>query len=195
MFTYNLYFLTGPEVTIGKLGNAIFLPNIERFDDNVIKLGDHNNDCLGNISLCPGGVTLSLWFKIEYYITNWSHLFRSTSFYCPMHCNATSCALYVYVRNESHMQQFPSFTDLSYGKWHHMGIACDESSSCVVYIDGCVPSGTYKVTRQENLVDRKDFELGCDNGNKCTRVHYDELRFWTVKKSQLFMWWLWNLYV
>ena len=153
-----------------------------------MRLGHHKNDCLGNLTLCPNGSTLSIWFKLESRITDFSHLFHSTLYSPRVRTYSSDYAIYFHLRNETHKQVLSDFPRLLYGEWHHLGITYN--SGFEVYVDGCVPLGITKKMFQESLVYKNEFEFGCDGGNKCTRAHLDDLRFWNVKKSRIFMWWL-----
>ena len=159
-----------------------------------MRLGHHNNDCLGNSTLCPNGSTLSLWFKLESKLAAWGHLVESTLYYVPFKTDSLNYTFNLHLRNETHTQKFKQFPCFSYKVWHHLGITYDPTSGYEVYIDGSIPTGRTKGTQQETLVYKDQFELGCNAGSQCMRVHVDDLRFWTVKKSKSFMWWLWKIY-
>ena len=153
-----------------------------------MRLGSHKNDCLGNLTLCQNGSTLSLWFKLESSIVNWSHFFQSTLYYAPLRTYATDYAIHFHLRNETHDQRWFDFPRLLYGEWHHLGVTYN--SGFEVYVDGCVPTGLSKSMVEESLVYKNEFDFVCDRGNKCTRAHLDDIRFWNIKKSRVFMWWL-----
>ena len=100
----------------------------------------------------------------------------------------------VFLGNETHLQKFVGFQAFSYGKWYHFGITYHRNSGYEVYLNGCIPTGRTKETQLQTPGIIDYFDFGCDNGRDCLRVHLDDLRFWTVKKSSHFMWWLWKMY-
>ena len=185
---------SGPYTVKGKLGEAVFFPNEVKNDDNALKLGHHKTDCLGNVTLCPNGSTLSLWFRIESSIGDWGHMFDGTMHHAAFKTDSINYTFHLHLKNETHEEVIRNFPTFSYRVWHQLGITYDPTSGYEVYVDGSIPSGLTKVTEQRNLVYRNQFRLGCNNGHSCLRVHLDDFRFWTVKKSKSFMWWLWKIY-
>ena len=158
-----------------------------------MRLGGHSNDCLGNVTLCPDGTTLSLWFKLESQVGNWAHLLQSTLYFVLCQTFGSNYFTHIYLRNETHDQHFSDFPPLSYGTWYHLGITYQPHLGYEVYIDGCLPVGHTKNSHQWTPA-IQNFQLGCDYGNKCMKVFLDDLRFWTAKKSHVFMYWLWKMY-
>ena len=194
MYNDLLLFISGPSTSSGKLGNALFFPNTGKHDDNVLRLGSHSNDCFGNVSLCPNGLTFALWFKLESQITGWSHPFHGIPYRPYFETYLNSYKPHINLLNATHLHAFHGIPVLSYGEWHHLGITYDATSGFAVYIDGCVPADNTILKSTVNWAIPNDFVLGCEGGTKCTRVHLDDLRFWTAKKSALFIWHLWKMY-
>ena len=186
--------ISGPSISTGKLGNAIFLPNTDKSDDNEIRLGIHQNDCFGNITLCPNGLTLAFWIKIQSKITSYSHFLRGTTFKFLAHALANNYNPIIRLFNTTHRQESRGILGLSYGEWYHFVITYDASSGSGLYLDGRVTSREAWVTIVWTKGNVNDFILGCEGGSKCTRVHYDDLRFWSVKKSSQFICYLWKIY-
>ena len=188
------FIFSGPYTTKGKLGKAVFFPNNAKNDNNALRLGHHKDDCLGNVTLCPNGSTLSLWFKLDQSIGSWGHLFDGTLYHAAFKTDSMNYTFLLHLRNETHKQVISNLPTLSYKVWHQLGITYHPTSGYEVYIDGFVPNGLSKVTEQRTLVYKNQFQLGCNNGGLCLRVYLDDLRFWTVKKSKSFMLWLWKIY-
>ena len=183
-------YISGPYTTQGKHGNAIFTPNIGTLDDNVISLGTHENDCLGNIPLCPNGLTLSLWFKAEPQSHPWPHVFSSTYFTVLFNNGPGVLKLRTLLRNGTHQIWYLDLSIVAPNVWTHFGFTYTANTGINFFQDGC------KLTRPKNpqIAEMtpviKDFELGCTDGAHCAKITYDDFRFWTTAKDEQFMWWL-----
>ena len=174
----------------GRFGNAVYTPNTGTYDDNVINLGSHLNNCLGRISECPNGSTFSLWFKPLQHPHNWPVLLNSSNYNVALEQTPHGFVPGVRLNNGTHEHHFSNFGKVSQDAWHHFGLTYSRIDGFEVYIDGC--RGKAFLVRPVSPV-AKDFELGCRRGANCAKVLYDEFRFWTVKKSQQFVGWLWNM--
>ena len=170
----------------------MFCPNSAQYDSKTIELGDHRQDCLGNMALCPGGFTFSLWFKAADIGVQWSHPFHSTYMLFFVRRLPNGMKPYFTLRNETHHHLVGKTNILSFDNWHHVAITYSKNSGYNTYFDGCIAPDVNPKVEDIVLVHRK-FEMGCDNGNKCMKIHYDDLRFWTERKSPQFIRWLWNM--
>ena len=126
--------------------------------------------------------------------TDWVHIFRGTL--CRAYFNTFTSDYQPHFRgyNATHSQYIGDLPRLSYGDWHHFVITYEANSGFEVFVDGCIPPSRTRITNAENLVIANDFEMGCEGGNKCSQISFDDLRFWTAKKSPLFIWRLWKIY-
>ena len=183
-----IIYISGPYTTPGKYGNAIFTPNTGKYDGNVIDLGRHENDCLGKLSLCPKGLTLSLWFKADPPSHVWPILFSSTHFtiYFELKGHLRLKAL---LQNGTHQIKYSTLAHIAPIVWTHLGITYIANSGFEFFHNGC------KLTKPNPIVlpmtpVLKNFELGCAGGQKCMKVAYDDLRIWSSVKDEQFMWWL-----
>ena len=64
----------------GKHGSAIQIlngPSIPK--EQIIKLGTHEDSCVGKIPFCPEGATLSFWFKALQQISSYPYMLASSS--------------------------------------------------------------------------------------------------------------------
>ena len=130
--------ITDPNITIGKYGNAIFIPYIGGPGNFAIKLGTHEHDCLGNITLCPNGATFSLWYKPVEISAPWGTVFDSTSLYAFYHLNSEGFKMFFQLNNGSHLFKFTSVPRVAWLKWYHVGITYSKESDFVVHFDGCM---------------------------------------------------------
>ena len=176
---------------MGKQGNAIFIPSPGGHGDIAITLGTHEHDCLGNITLCASGATFSLWYKPVEVSVDWGTLFDSTSLRVFYHLNSEDFKMHFHLNNGSHLFRFDSISRVAWHKWYHVGITYSKESGFVVHFDGCTQRKADTIEPYNVTI--KNFQLGCVTGNNCPRVHFDDLRFWGVKKSPLFIWALKNM--
>ena len=169
------------------------MPNTAYQDDNVISLGNHSTDCFGNVSLCPNGITFSLWFKVEATFGLYSHVFQSTCLHAFINKMANGdLRLFATLKNGTHRlkhELFPLFTP---NVWHHLAFTYSSKQEFNVWYDGNIH--TDNVTIWKTPSPTVDFELGCSSRiHKCLRIAFDDLRFWKVWKNPNFMLWLWNM--
>ena len=161
------------------------MPNTGGLGNIAIKLGTHEHDCLGNITLCPNGATFSLWFKPIKTSTNYGTMFESTSLYAYWHQNSTGAQMFFNLNNGSHVFKFSSLPRVALDEWYHVGIIYSKLSGFLVYFPECLPRQPDEIQRYNVIV--KNFDLGCIPRQYCVRVYFDDLRFWTVKKSTQFI--------
>ena len=186
-----LHSFSGPQVTEGRYGNAIYTPNTEgKVDDNVINLGTHENDCFGNVSLCTNGATLSLWIKVALPSHRWPRIIDGSWFAFWLRFKNNEILLSAQGKNGTHVHLIKYFAKVTNNQWHNIGITFSPGNGFEVYFDGCrtIPTQISDAT----LIPRS-IQLGCQNGVNCAEISYDDLRFWTAKKSPYFMWWLWKM--
>ena len=187
-----LHSISGPQLTAGKYGNAVYTPNTQGSnDDNVISLGTHDNDCFGNVGLCTNGATLSFWIKGVRPRYLWPRLLDGSWFEFWFELRNNELLVSAAMKNGTHYHQFIFFAKMTYDQWHNIGMTFSPGSKPEVYFDGC------KTEAVENRISAgmpilRTIELGCFRGATCVEIHYDDLRFWTATKSPQFMWWLWN---
>lgn len=193
------HIVTGPYITSGKIGNAIYTPNVRANDNNTIDLGSHQGDCFGMVWNCPDGATLSLWFKTE--LPTYSHdltmLFKSSTMTVIMEEESGSFELRPNLHlNATHHARLRGFPPVTPGEWHHLGITYSLRNGFEVFFDGCKSSDITSTVTPKSLT-VVDIMLGCQTKQEfryCPVTHYDDLRFWTALKSDRFMWWLWKMW-
>ena len=94
--------------------------------------------------------------------------------------------------NGTHLHQLGDFPLITYNQWHHLGIVYSTNYGFEVYHDGCMHMYTLVKTTAK-IPTIRSFRLGCDYSRNCMTMGFDDLRFWTTRKPQLFMWWLWTM--
>ena len=192
---YLTLYISGPHITPGKQGNAIFTPNTGTTHGNVIDLGTHENDCLGSLSLCPNGVTLSLWFKIDS-VFSWPMLMSSTYFVIGMDeipGAPGSVKVKSHSLNVTHEITYYELYIVQPNVWTHFALTYNVNSGYEFFQDGCKLTKESKNTYiKETAPVIKNFELGCSKGSNCVKFAYDDFKFWSTAKDEQFMWWLAN---
>ena len=170
----------------GKYGSGIHLPNWGTIDDNIISLGNHDNDCLGNVMLCPKGVTMSIWFKAPTQAHVWPWILNSPAF-----------RLFVEILSDGRLK--PTFgldgtlydyqgEPLTLNEWHLI-VYTYKDLGFNVYIDGCkLPIYFRKILAAQQGI----YEIGCKLYANCMTLTVDDFRFWGEQKDDHFIWWLWS---
>ena len=125
----NFSYFAGPYTTLGKRGNAIFLPNSHHADGNLINMGAHASDCFGNISLCPNGFTFSIWFTFAPLNTTYTDFLYSTImfFVFTLH-SENNFRLGVTAFNETHIHQFWALPIFPSRDWIQVGLTYSRGS-------------------------------------------------------------------
>ena len=190
MSRYHLF--AGPSTSVGKYDNGIFLPNTANSDDNFISLGTHSNDCFGSVTLCPNGVTFSLWFKPDSQFGTWSHLCQSTYIHGFFKQLANgNLKLSIDFRNGTHRYRYDSLPEIILNMWHHLGITYSAKYGLNIYFDGVVQTGNFAII--SSGISPKTWELGCTGKKFCIRIMYDDLRFWKMWKNPELVLRLWSM--
>ena len=168
------------------------MPNTAHQDDNVISLGNHSTDCFGNVTLCPNGITFSLWFKVEAAYGEGSHVFQSTCLHAFIKKMANgNLQLWATLKNGTHRLKYESFSLVTPNVWHQLGFTYSSKHEFNVWYDGNIHDNVKIVKTPSPTM---DFELGCSNRVQyCIRIIFDDLKFWKVWKNHNFMKWLWNI--
>ena len=187
---YLTIFISGPYIVQGKYGNAIFTPNTGSLNDKVINLGTHENDCLGNLALCPNGVTLSLWFKVDDPFS-WPIMIYSTHFIFAIERTSGGLKLKSHSKSMTHEITYHQLSTIKTNIWTHFALTYTTNSGYEFFQDGCKLTKQNPVIRPMTPVIR-NFELGCANGANCMKIAYDDFKFWSTAKDEQFMWWLAN---
>ena len=186
-----MFFTVGPHLTVGKYGNAIFVPNLGTLDDNYISLGGQTDNCLDNMKLCPSGMTMSFWLKASQQNHNWPQIIFSTAVRMYLKRTSTNLLLQGFFSDEKHIEAFEDAATVTMEKWHLLALSYSEDQF-QFYFDGC------KVETEPRIVPKSStkeysFTMGCREGYRnCARNHYDEFRFWKTAKSPRFIHWLWQ---
>ena len=188
---YLTIFISGPYIVQGKYGNAIFTPNTASLNDKVINLGTHENDCLGKLSLCPKGLTFSLWFKLDPHTDIWRNLFTSTHFTVSLVKVSGVLKLNSFIRNGTHQIKHVGLTVITPYTWSHFGFTYSVNYGSEFFHNGCKLTNPNPVITAK-IPDIRNFQFGCYRGEYCTKAAYDDFRFWTAAKDEQFMWWLWQ---
>ena len=184
-----LHSISGPYLTTGKYGKAVYTPNTEgHYDDNQINLGTHDNDCFGNVSHCTNGATLSFWIKAHEQMGISPRLLLGSWFFFGFNMKNGELLESATLRNGTHSHFYTHFAKVTYNQWHNIGMTYSPGKGFEVYFDGCKALRTGLATSAPIST---SIELGCTYGGQyCCMVNYDELRFWAATKSPRFMWWL-----
>ena len=150
-------------------------------------MGLHANDCLGNVTLCPDGVTVSFWIYVFSQSHSWPFLFHGTSIDILAYTPSTNPRADGVVFNGTH--SWTSGDRLIYDYWHHYALVYTAKDGVTWYSDGY-----RRDPETPKLQDRRSWnlELGCANSKNCAKAKYDDLRVWNEAKDENFIWHLWQ---
>ena len=123
---------------------------------------------------------------------DWPIPFISTSLHTLFPRATEGLYLRLKVHNGTHFHVIDVEFPITYDKWHHLGIVYSLDHGIEVYVDGCKQVYSIDGIKSQNP-EIRNFHLGCNNGGNCVKLHYDDLKFWAVRKTQQFMWWLWSM--
>ena len=184
---YRKLFFSGPYLASGKFGKALRLPNTFTQDDNTLSLGHHENNCFGNVSLCPNGVTISFWIYMFTHSYKWPIPATGPSFQLSAYTPTTNPLFMITLYNSSH--QWYTSPGLIYDYWHHFAFVYTAKDGFMLYSDGyrhdpVTPTPHHK--GPQNLL------MGCAGSQHCTIAKYDDLRVWNEAKDEDFIWLLWQ---
>ena len=186
-----MFFFSGPTVSSGRFGNAIFTPNNSTFDDNRILLGSHENDCLENVTLCPDGVTVSLWIYMFEQSHQWPAPVNGPLFFLFAYAGspAGSPGPYIVVRLYNATHEWRKGRPLIYDYWIHFAFVYSAKDGFTLYSDGYRQDPLSPKPKSRKSV---NLEMGCLGMKHCTKAKYDDLRVWNEAKDENFIWRLWQ---
>ena len=170
------------------IGNALQVPNTGSLDDNKLYLGHHDNDCLGNVTHCPDGLTISFWIYMFQQSYQWPYSLRGTFFEFSAYTPATNPFHAASVYNGTHRWGLGG-DRIIYDYWHHYAFVYTAEGGFVIYTDGYRrdQDGPHSEVRPSI-----EYEMGCIGSQNCAKAKYDDLRVWNEAKDEDFIWHLWQ---
>ena len=177
-----------PTISSGKVGSAIRVNNRNTYGSTKLSFGRHETDCLGNVTLCPNGVTISFWI----YMYKQSHMYPrpvdGPTIEIMGITKPSSGEFRLSLYNTTHRWHKRQF--IIYNYWHHLAFVYTAKDGFTWYFDG------YRYNPfngKEIYRGAQDFEVGCRGGAHCSKAKYDDLRVWNEAKDEKFIWRLWQL--
>ena len=172
----------------GRFGNALEVQNSGTHGTTKLSLGTHENDCLGNLTLCPDGVTISFWIYMFKQSHQWPAPIVGSTFYFICKTPSTNPVFRPTIYNGTH--EWNKETQMIYDYWHHFAFVYTAKDGLTWYSDGYrhdpITPGLYS-RGSRNL------EMGCLGTRNCAKAKYDDLRVWNEAKDEKFIWRLWQL--
>ena len=174
----------------GKYGRCIHIPNVGPDDGIHINLYDHSNDCFGKVTLCPKGVTFSIWFKAPAQTHDSLCMFSSPMMRIFFNRMLDGQLQPRYILNDTSYLALGNPVTLD--EWHHIGIVY-YNTEWAVYRDGCKESlGTGDTAGAPAGNQVGIIHIGCEGGSNCMNVYVDTIRFYNEMKNGHFMWMMWQ---
>ena len=170
------------------------IPNDEEDSGIYVDIGQHQNDCLGNIMLCTKGLTLSLWFQGQKQKAKYPVLFISSSIKVHFKQGKNDLDLYITLTNTTHQKAYTSgLPVVTFDEWHLIAITYSTNKDFEVYYDGHKLDNALPTFITTATLSPVNVQFGCSSALDCGKFHYDDFRFWNVRKSPRFMWYLWKM--
>ena len=115
----------GAELVPGKIGNAVLLRGRGQYVD----IGEHMEECLGNIEKCKNGITISMWIN--------ARRLRDNSYFL------SSPSYSLYYKDRELKSNFASAgkswkvgtPDFNTNQWHNVLLSWEPSAGLSMYID------------------------------------------------------------
>ena len=154
----------------GKVGRALYTNGVNQS----VNLGNVRHTCLGNISKCENGISISVWLKthyrnISFYMTNGGHTMRSIG----VNLMQKHSGLLITVRNESGYWQVQN-VPFELHHWYHITMVWIPNTSARLFVNGCLAKETYAFVEIESY--RRDNENDLMIGTSNTPPHVDRYR-------------------
>ena len=180
---------SGPVLTSGKFDEALQVPNTGTGDGNKLSLGRHETDCLGNVTICPDGVTVSFWIYMYYHSDEWTYPVYGPMFQimAKPYGGSTGGTFVIGLYNGTHRWRIGQ--GLIYDHWHHFAFVYKEKEGFVWFFDG------YRYNQITPIAEKRTsgkLELGCKRVTNCSKTKYDDLRVWNEAKDETFIWRIWQ---
>ena len=181
-----MWYFPGPKIHSGRFGNALQVLNTGTIGSNKIILGNHQNDCFGNVSLCPDGVTISFWIYMFSHPHNWPGPVNGPVFYFFCYTPSKNPHCTVKVWNGTHRWQRNE--RIIYNYWHNFVWVFTPKDGLTWYVDG------YRrdpMTPNPEIRGPRNLDLGCLGTQHCAIAKYDDIRVWNEAKDENFIWQFW----
>lgn len=182
--TYN-----NPKLVKGKIGKAIKVNG----QSQVVDLGEHSADCLGNLDLCHHGALLGLWFKV-------TNLRNDMHFLSNGHngISITNQGREFIITAATSTRKWQVSTEkLETHKWYFLEISWDPETGLELYIDKKLQASDYKPDKRNEPVPTdilgrsiaNKFYLGRGNVDMERGTYgkgvFDELEYWYGPRDYL----------
>ena len=179
----------GPSIATGKFHKALQVPNTAATEGNKLSLGLHENDCLGNVTLCPDGVTVSLWIYMFSQYHQWPYMASGSMFEIMGRTSRGQIPRTFQITLFNGTHKWTTEHGLIYSYWHYFAFVYTKKDGYTLFFDGyhynpIIPTVWVKASR--------NLELGCREGSLCSKAKYDDLRVWNEAKDENFIWHLWQ---
>ncbi len=174
----------------GRIGRALFTDGIDQYVDLGSSLREY---CVGDLSFCQKGVTLSLWLKTmdtgepqQYYISSGAQTTASHGLALLRSMNDLYCrARHPNGKEWSISGGAESWED---GVWAHVMVTWEINEGLFVYVNGSLYASTDFVFQSGAGDAFPHFMIGRRNDevDGFGKAWYDDIRFYNEVKSQQF---------
>ena len=173
-----------PQLVPGVVGRSLYLDGGGQYLD----IGDHSDECLGNLAKCPSGITIAAWINFKNYYENMYIMSTGNNGIRMRHRNGyieTS----VVQNGKAWEVSIPRFDE---NTWNHVELSWHPAHSLSVYVNNTlVHKATYVNVPVETRNTGTKFYVGRSNiGDSVERSNYadmkiDEMEIWYGRREEL----------
>ena len=175
----------------GKVGNAVYTNGFNQS----VNLGNVRHTCLGNITKCKNGLSVSLWVKpygtgVVFLMTNGGHTHRSIG----INLMQKAPGLLITIRNETGYWQAEN-VPFEPGHWYHIMMVWVPNTVARLYLNGCLARETYVFAKKASNKNRveNDLMLGASNipgdiNKYRAEMTMDDLKMWDAVMDDNKVW-------
>ena len=187
----------------GKVGKAVYTNGFNQS----VNLGNVRHTCMGNITKCKNGLSISVWVKpygtgVRVFMTNGGHTHRSIG----INLMQKNPGFLITIRNETGFWQAEN-VQFEPGHWYHIMMVWVPNTVARLFVNGCLAKEAYtfvKITGNRNP-NENNFMIGASNTpsdlNKYrAEMSMDELKLWDAvmddnKVWEVFMSYFWRWFI
>ncbi|CAH1786996.1 unnamed protein product, partial [Owenia fusiformis] len=179
----------------GKIGQGINLDGRNQWID----LGQHRDECFGNLEMCPHGYTLSMWLKVGpknapemYYFSSGGQ--TRSSYGITLHWLKGKLDVRFSTRTKIWTVKYDGQMK---GQWHHVVLTWNRDNELHLWVDGDeVAEDAEPTARNVQTTKWNDITMGRPNNaqTKYGQAVIDELIFWDKRLDDERIEGLWDTY-
>lgn len=183
----NVSVYNNPALVPGVRHNALLLDRSQQYVD----IGKHGDKCLGNLDLCPFGISIFFWIKIEEYADR-MYIMSTGSDEIQIYCYQGN--IYVNVNNKQTSWSV-GLRQVTLEEWHFVELTWHPKHGMELFVDGEVHKSRSRHVREVSFTSPNHFYIGRPNPYDVAGGNFnygafavDELEIWYDWRPNLIAW-------